>query len=45
MNIEQSRKEARKMGHYSYRYDDYIECVRPYNLRKDIEEWQPPSLH
>ncbi|MBF0288894.1 MAG: hypothetical protein HQM14_13845 [SAR324 cluster bacterium] len=41
-DIEYYRKAIRKIGHYSYRYDDYTECIRPFHLQRDIEEWQPP---
>ena len=43
LNIDENRQEVRKTGHYSYRYDSYRDCIRPFRLKRDLEEWEPPK--
>ncbi|MBF0278018.1 MAG: hypothetical protein HQM13_09515 [SAR324 cluster bacterium] len=41
LEIDENRQKVRKMGHYSYSYDSYSNCMRPFYLMRDLEEWKP----
>lgn len=43
INIDQGRRDSRKMGHYSYAHESYNECMKPYRLQKDLQDWQYPQ--
>ena len=41
LDIDENRQKVRKIGHYSYSYESYRECMRPLYLKRDLEEWKP----
>ena len=46
LDLDENRQKARAIGHYSYSYESYRECMRPFYLKRDLEERklaQPPA--
>ncbi len=39
--IDENRQKVREIGHHSYSYESYRECMRPFYLKRDLKEWKP----